>query len=88
MLSQFTGSEELLVWNIVQNASPFEETLRRKDKFMVQRIFNSIHSESEMMRYLKNLQGKDIGLDKSMIPLGSCTMKLNAASAMMPLTWP
>lgn len=55
---------------------------------MTQRIFNSIHSESQMMRYLRSLQEKDISLDRSMIPLGSCTMKLNAASEMAPLTWP
>jgi glycine dehydrogenase len=55
---------------------------------MTQKIFNSIHSESQMMRYLRHLQEKDISLDRSMIPLGSCTMKLNAASEMAPLTWP
>lgn len=55
---------------------------------MTQKIFNSIHSESQMMRYLRRLQEKDISLDRSMIPLGSCTMKLNAASEMASLTWP
>jgi len=66
----------------------FSEGLARKDLFMPQRIFNSIHSESQMMRYLRHLQEKDISLDRSMIALGSCTMKLNAASEMAPLTWP
>ena len=66
----------------------FADSLIRKDAFMTQRIFNSIHSESQMMRYLRHLQEKDISLDRSMIPLGSCTMKLNAASEMAPLTWP
>jgi glycine dehydrogenase len=51
-------------------------------------VFNTHHSESEMMRYLRSLERKDIGLDTSMIPLGSCTMKLNAASEMLPITWP
>jgi glycine cleavage system P protein (glycine dehydrogenase) len=51
-------------------------------------VFNTHHSESEMMRYVRSLERKDIGLDTSMIPLGSCTMKLNAASEMMPVTWP
>lgn len=55
---------------------------------MKQKIFNSIHSESQMMRYLRSLQEKDISLDRSMISLGSCTLKLNAASEMIPLTWP
>lgn len=55
---------------------------------MKQEIFNKVHSESQMLRYLKHLQEKDISLDKSMIPLGSCTMKLNASTEMEPLTWP
>ena len=55
---------------------------------MQQKIFNSIHSETTMMRYLRSLQEKDVSFDRSMISLGSCTMKLNAATEMMPLTWP
>ncbi len=55
---------------------------------MKQQIFNQIHSETQMLRYLRYLQEKDISLDRSMIPLGSCTMKLNASSEMVPLTWP
>ena len=55
---------------------------------MRQKIFNQIHSETQMLRYLRFLQEKDISLDRSMIPLGSCTMKLNASSQMAPLTWP
>lgn len=54
---------------------------------MKQPIFNQIHSETQMLRYLKYLQDKDISLDKSMIPLGSCTMKLNASTEMKPLSW-
>jgi glycine dehydrogenase len=60
----------------------------RKDKVFSHPIFNSHHSESRMMRYLKRLENKDISLVHSMIPLGSCTMKLNAASELAPLTWP
>lgn len=67
---------------------PFGNNLARNDNFMKQSIFNEIHSESQMLRYLKHLQDKDISLDKSMIPLGSCTMKLNATSEMEALTWP
>jgi len=53
-----------------------------------QKIFNSIHSETEMMRYIHSLQLKDLGLDKSMISLGSCTMKLNSVSSLTPVSWP
>ena len=51
-------------------------------------MFNSHHSETEMLRYLKQLEIKDLALNQSMIPLGSCTMKLNATSEMIPITWP
>ncbi len=64
------------------------EALRRRSAFLTHPNFNSYHSETEMMRYLRRLQNKDIGLDRAMIPLGSCTMKLNAASEMTPITWP
>jgi glycine dehydrogenase len=62
--------------------------LRRGSPYLTHPIFNTHHSETEMMRYLKSLERRDIGLDTSMIPLGSCTMKLNAASEMYPVTWP
>ena len=62
--------------------------LMRNSKFLTHPVFNSFHSETDMMRYLKRLENKDISLTHSMIPLGSCTMKLNAASEMMPISWP
>jgi glycine dehydrogenase len=62
--------------------------LARTSAFMTHPVFNSHHSESEMMRYIRGLERKDIGLGTSMMPLGSCTMKLNAASEMLPVTWP
>ncbi len=62
--------------------------LRRDSAFLTHPVFNTHHSETKMMRYIRRLERKDIGLDSSMIPLGSCTMKLNAASEMLPVTWP
>lgn len=62
--------------------------LNRKSLILTHPIFNSYHSESEMMRYIKRLENKDLSLTHSMISLGSCTMKLNAASELMPITWP
>jgi len=62
--------------------------LQRSSKYLTHPVFNSHHSETKMMRYIRSLERKDIGLDTSMIPLGSCTMKLNAASEMLPVTWP
>ena len=60
----------------------------RTSAFLTHNVFNQYHSESEMMRYIKRLENKDISLVHSMISLGSCTMKLNAASELLPLTWP
>jgi len=62
--------------------------MERKSKFMTHPVFNEYHSEHEMVRYLKRLEEKDISLVHSMIALGSCTMKLNATSEMIPITWP
>ena len=63
------------------------ESMLRKDEFMKQKVFNSYHSETEMMRYINKLVRRDIALNHSMIPLGSCTMKLNPATTMLPLSW-
>jgi glycine dehydrogenase len=62
--------------------------LARTSPFLAHPVFNQHHSETQMMRYIRSLERKDVGLDTSMIPLGSCTMKLNAASEMLPVTWP
>jgi glycine dehydrogenase len=64
------------------------EGLRRTTDFMTHPVFNNYHSEHEMLRYLRRLADRDLALDRSMIPLGSCTMKLNATSEMIPITWP
>ena len=60
----------------------------RRAAYLTHPVFNSHHSETEMLRYIRRLEGKDISLTRSMIPLGSCTMKLNATAEMMPVTWP
>jgi glycine dehydrogenase len=62
--------------------------LRRTTPFLTHPVFNTFHSETQMLRYIRSLSDKDLALDRSMIPLGSCTMKLNATSEMIPVTWP
>ncbi len=62
--------------------------LRRTTPFLTHPVFNTHHSETQMLRYIRSLSDKDLALDRSMIPLGSCTMKLNATAEMIPITWP
>ena len=62
--------------------------LQRRTPYLTHPVFNQHHSETEMLRYIRSLSDKDLALDRSMIPLGSCTMKLNATSEMIPITWP
>ncbi|HDY7507994.1 TPA: aminomethyl-transferring glycine dehydrogenase [Vibrio vulnificus] len=64
------------------------EACRRTSRYLTHPVFNTHHSETQMMRYLKQLENKDFSLTHGMIPLGSCTMKLNAAAEMIPVTWP
>jgi glycine dehydrogenase len=70
-----------------ETGAGYPSALRRKSTFLTHPTFNRYHSETEMMRYLRRLADKDIALDRSMIPLGSCTMKLNAVAEMIPVTW-
>ena len=70
-----------------ENSQILSENLTRKSSFLEHENFNSYHSETDLMRYIKKLERKDLALNHSMISLGSCTMKLNAASEMLPLSW-
>jgi len=64
------------------------QALQRTSKFMTHPVFNTHHSEHELLRYMRSLADKDLAMDRTMIPLGSCTMKLNATAEMIPVTWP
>ncbi len=85
VFAEATGKNEGIVEG---GASPLTAELLRTDAILTHPTFNSYHSESLMMRYLKRLENKDLSLVHSMIPLGSCTMKLNAATELMPITNP
>lgn len=78
---------ELLDVNF-NEAPELPKTLQRNDQILQQEVFNRHHSETAMLRYLHRLQSRDLSLANSMIPLGSCTMKLNSTVEMMPITWP
>ncbi len=72
----------------IQAQSEISEPLQRKSAYLTHPVFNTYHSETEMLRYIHKLQEKDLSLTTSMIPLGSCTMKLNATAEMIAVTWP
>ena len=73
---------------ITESIELFPSWLRRESGYLTHEVFNSHHSETEMLRYITSLQERDLSLANSMIPLGSCTMKLNATAEMLPVTWP
>jgi glycine dehydrogenase len=84
-----TGGEAPRVADIQVNAThEFPGSLTRTTPFMSHPVFNTHHNETSMLRYLRKLADRDIALDRAMIPLGSCTMKLNATTEMEPITWP
>ena len=74
-------------FNEISEGNNIDNSLKRKQTFLQEPVFNSHHSETELMRYIKELERKDLALNHSMISLGSCTMKLNAAAEMLPLSW-
>ena len=76
------------VINPDRESSRIPAELKRTSKFLTRAVFNRHHSETEMLRYMRRLEAKDLSLTHSMIPLGSCTMKLNATAEMFPVTWP
>ena len=88
-ISQDDLNDILSVFNSeLSQSDDFNLSLNRKSTFLNHEVFNKYHSETEMMRYMHRLETKDLTLNTSMISLGSCTMKLNAAAEMMPITWP
>jgi glycine dehydrogenase len=81
----FTFSE--IAESLTLNPNPHQDLVRAND-YLTHPVFNSYHSETELLRYINRLQSKDLSLAQAMIPLGSCTMKLNATAEMVPVTWP
>ncbi|MBB1150232.1 aminomethyl-transferring glycine dehydrogenase [Myroides sp. NP-2] len=86
IFTQATGKEAFTVTALNEEAINYPAKLKRTSKFLEHDVFNSYHSETELMRYIKRLERKDLALNQSMISLGSCTMKLNAAAEMLPLS--
>ena len=76
------------IFNLKRSQEAVKTATGRSSKFLTHPMFNSYHSETAMLRYIRSLSDRDLALDRTMIPLGSCTMKLNATSEMIPVTWP
>jgi glycine dehydrogenase len=88
LIAQVTLDMDVIDAQVAAADSALPDALIRSDAVLQHPVFNTHHTEHEMLRYLKSLQNKDLALDHSMISLGSCTMKLNATSEMIPVTWP
>ena len=89
LINCFENDRDPVAFDINQDSELYHipSTLTRNSPYLKHPVFNTHHSESQMMRYIKSLENKDLSLNTSMISLGSCTMKLNAASEMIPLSW-
>ncbi len=85
MLSIFSEGKKI---TSAEGGTNLPGNLQRKTEYLMHPVFSKYHSETEMLRYMKKLENKDLSLNMSMIPLGSCTMKLNATTEMIPVTWP
>ena len=79
---------EIFSAHLNSNVEVIPTALKRDSKFLTHNVFKSYHSETSMLRYIRTLADRDLALDRTMIPLGSCTMKLNATTEMIPVTWP
>ncbi|RQO58592.1 glycine dehydrogenase (aminomethyl-transferring) [Paucibacter sp. KBW04] len=90
LLTVFADGQALPAFDAAEKgiATLIPAAVQRTSAYLTHPVFNRYHSETEMLRYLRALADKDLALDRSMIPLGSCTMKLNATSEMIPITWP
>ncbi len=90
LFSEFTSKEApTLDPSVLEQLSPVvSAVMQREIDYLDHPVFNRYHSETAMMRYIKSLEDKDLSLNNAMIPLGSCTMKLNAATELMPVSWP
>lgn len=88
IFSESSGKKKIDIQELINKYDDvFPDFLNRESNFLEQSVFNKYHSETEMMRYIKSLENKDLSLTTAMIPLGSCTMKLNAAAEMLGITW-
>ena len=87
LLAAFATGTDKAPGRVAETPSAIPESLARTTPFCTHPVFNTHHSETEMLRYLKRLEDRDLSLTAAMIPLGSCTMKLNATTEMIPITW-
>jgi len=87
IFAETTGKSSTSISEL-NNDSKIDSSVKRESSFLTLDVFNTYHSETDLMRYIKKLERKDLSLNHSMISLGSCTMKLNAAAEMLPLSWP